>query len=271
VLRQRRWTRNLTRTVAVRDLAGRARPRAGCNTENPAAGGETVAAANKTALDFLKLEYESLRQESAQARTAQQQILQWSLAAFAAIFAAGLVFAGAQKADVRVGFPGLVFIAVFGFALPGLVTGACWAWLGELIRMERVGCYLRGLERSVAAIGADLPILSNGPLRWETYLALGAGGVGRRKQLIGYLGSLGLYIGSLTVANIIEIAAVSAHHFASTTWHGVRWSLFGAAIFWWVILISVTFYTGLSLVRVGRKAEDLSSIDYRRLPTHQSR
>jgi hypothetical protein len=261
VLRRWRLTPRLLAAAAGRRLPWRTARCPGGDTSHPAASLDE-AAANSLALDLLKLEYESLRQESSQARAAQQQILQWSLAAFGAIFAAGLVLAGTQKTNVGEGFAGLVFIAVFGFALPGLVTGACWAWLGELIRMERAGCYLRGLERSLASVGANLPFISSsGPLRWETYLGLAVGGLGRRKQVIGYIGSLGLYIGSLTVANVLDIIVVSAHHFASTTWPGMRWTLFCAAIFWWIILIAVAVYTGFSLIRVRETAEDLSSLD----------
>jgi hypothetical protein len=240
-----------------------ARPGAQASGERGEEQGSKESWEEKLASDLVKSEYDSLRQESVQARTAQQQILQWSLAAFSAIFAAGLVLAGQANINVREGFGGLVFIVVFGFALPGLITGSCWSWLGELARMERVGYYLRGLEQHLSGLRTGSSLLPCGPLHWETYLSTGISrktGFGKRKQLLGYVGSLGLYFGSLCVSIAIFIAALREHVFGPNTWKGTTDTLYGVGAFWLALFVTVAAFAGFSLRRTSRQAQDFGEI-----------
>lgn len=210
--------------------------------------------------DFLKAEYDSLRAESAQARLAQQQILQWSLAAIAAIFAASLIFAGGGADRVEAGFSGTLFLVVYLGVLPGLVVTACWAWIGELVRMERVGYYLRGIEVEVCAGKYGQADFRHGPLRWESYLALGQ----KRstgKQLIGYLGAGALYFGSLSLANIIGLAAIAIHRFDLSTWIHTRALLTTIPIAWWILFLTSTLSVARSLVQVSKVGYDMAGLE----------
>ena len=160
----------------------------------------------KAAMDLLVVEYGSLRSESLQAMGSQQAILTWSLAAFGGALAAGLILATSvgkfrshQSEDVT-------FLLIFSCGLPGLSFAACLAWFGELIRMERVGHYIRGIEAIVGefyqstGVGQVLPYLA-APLRWETYIAFGAKNnpIATKRQM-GYFGHLTLYTGSITLS-----------------------------------------------------------------------
>jgi hypothetical protein len=118
-------------------------------------------------LGLVMLEYEKLRDESIQAMQAQQSILQWSIASFGAILGAALLLA---TKDAPFALPPYVSFAAFGVILPVFVGMCCLAWFGELIRMERIGAFLRGMEREVAQAvrGGDGLLRGVMPLRWET-------------------------------------------------------------------------------------------------------
>lgn len=240
------------------------------------------------ALDLLKLEYQSLREESAQARAAQQQILQWSLATFAAFFAAGIVLVAQDKVSITSGTAGSVYLVVLGLALPGLVIASSWAWMGELIRMERAGHYLRGLERSVSVQLGTSPA----PLRWETHIALGAvhggsydkllapdegpppnegrpeqhehpEGTGRGKQQLGYVGSAGLYAGVLLLSLVLFFMAWQSHQWDTDTPSAVVYGWLVVEGLFLVIFSGAGLMTKKSLKAIGRDAARLWSLQPR--------
>lgn len=184
-------------------------------------------------LQLLLAEYSSLREESSQARQAQQQVFAWSLATFGVFFAGGLAVAGSGAARGPQGMTGLSFRAftlVFGLALPGAITASSAAWLGELVRMERVNGYLRGLELLVAEHFqvAENPRMP-GILRWETYLVtrVGHGRGINAKQVVGYLGGAALYFGAFLVSLLLFLTANQSHQFRKHTglYHHAGWAL----------------------------------------------
>ena len=161
-------------------------------------------------LDTLRIrEYESLRQESSDARQSQQAVLSWSLAAFAVIF--GGLLAGLEN---RV--PAWIVVLVFALAIPGLAVGAAFAWAGELLRMERAGMYLRGIERSLWRVapeqqrnhmirGEDLLDPVHYPVAWENYIwSSGSTEVGR-KHVLAYIGPAALYGSIILVSQTIAV------------------------------------------------------------------
>jgi hypothetical protein len=209
--------------------------------------------------DLLQAEYVSLREESSQARQAQQSTISWSLAAFATIFAGGLVFVSSFFKDgANASVPVMVFyVLIFGVALPGFAFAACLAYMGELIRLERVGVYLRGLEKYLANSTAPGSPLNGGPLRWETYLRQKSPEVaisrGKKRQ-IGNIGGIGVYVGAEIVSAIAFVVGSLTHKFENDNnlWHL-------GSIAWVVLLLFVFFYTlfavGVSLVRAGQEAQ----------------
>lgn len=176
-------------------------------------GNGELSGLDQLASSFLRAEYDSLRAEGSQARQAQQSILQWSLAIIGVLLGAGIVVASqSASATGSLGhqhFMYLLFVILFGFVLPMSAWFSCLSWFGELIRMERTGRYLRGLETVLsntfqdygahAARGGRVSYLDF-PLRWETYIgAQNMLRVGVSKQRVGYVGALGLYFGSVLV------------------------------------------------------------------------
>jgi len=86
-------------------------------------------------------EYKTLRDESFHARTAHQAVLQWSLAAYAVIFAGGLTYLRGSNADQ---LP--IALVIFGMGLPGFLLVSSMSWYGELRGMARAASYLRKKE-----------------------------------------------------------------------------------------------------------------------------
>ena len=181
-------------------------------------GGSESRLWREKALELLKAEYESIRAESAQARQAQQSIIQWSLATLGVALSVGILVVNAMSSTQIRGeqerFLYVVFVVLFGVAFPAAAWLSCLAWFGELIRMERAGRYLRGLEVAIkGAIAETYPRCDEksylcAPLRWESYIAYRRvrSRVGISKQRIGYLGNLGLYTGLVLVPLVILTA-----------------------------------------------------------------
>ena len=160
----------------------------------------------------------------------------------------------------------LVSIILFGFAIPAASWLSFMAWFGELVRMERVGRYLRGLE--VVLGNTVLKALQDddayqylvAPLRWETYIAQeGRHRLGASKQRIGYLGCLGLYTGLFVLPLIAFLAQVWIN---PVVWSSLpvksaftAYALLALASF----IVSVVRLV-MSLQRVGREAADLAVI-----------
>jgi hypothetical protein len=195
-------------------------------------------------------EYRSIRSESEQARNAQQTILQWSLAAFAGIIAGSLLmFEGSGTVNFRSGEAGTVLLFVFGVGLPSLGFFSYLVWWGEFLRMERAGRYARGLEvmaaRVVTIHGQKLPP----PLQWEHFLAgpsysqgvnwrgVARRGAGRSKQLIGYVGTAGIYFGFSFASLILFVSLVLNHAYGLGLWTvpvrvlSLIWCLLYVAVF----------------------------------------
>lgn len=193
------------------------------------------------------LEYQTLREESAQARNAQQAILQWSLGAFAVIFAGALAASASVTPDME-----RLHLAVFGFALPGLVVGSCLAWVGELIRMERVGFYIRGRERTFWQAPEKKVSVSSVrdrqayPLLWENYIASGGTEAGQRKQWSGYMGAVLIYADAYVASFAVFLLTVWAHDFGS---HALAWRL-GASLYTGAVTMAclLTFWRRARLV-----------------------
>lgn len=218
-------------------------------------------------LELVKLEYISLRDETLKAMEAQQAILTWSLAAFGAVLAAGLLlvrsvgpFESHKPQDV-------MFLLIFGAGLPGFTFASCIAWFGELIRMERAGHYLRGLEIVIAdmfkgaAVGSSFAHLA-APLRWETHIAFG-----RKKQIavskhqVGYVGHLAIYAGSMALA--LGICTVETWSFAfPSRASAIAVSAYAAAVFAFFVVVVLRLRN--ALVEAARTAADLDDV----VPSH---
>lgn len=219
------------------------------------------------AFELVKTEYASLREESTAARAAQQAILQWTLAAVGTIFAAGLLLSGLQQSNGRSrassGFLGSLVLLIFlGLAFSAAL--ASFAWWGEVIRMERAGRYLRGLEKSLAGryllVDYGLPgsqPFGTWPLRWENYIARHSGQLSRGKQQIGYFGALGLFTGVVLASLLVFGLAAHAHQYRShaPAWRAICDTL--AAVLG-VSYVVIVLTMRASLMREGRSAADLS-------------
>ena len=206
-------------------------------------------------------EYASLRDESAHARQAQQAVLQWSLATSAVILGAAVAFFARGGPAPPTGAV-FVFLLVYGFGMPAFAAAAFMAWFGELLRMERVGVFLRGRERLTwddAALREEIRESVSGgeawrqAMVWENWIAFGTGGLGARKQIVGYLGGVLLYVGLFVASELIFLNAALAHDFAA---HDGAWR---AAAWVWTILSSSAFVVlvatvGWQLKRQGTRA-----------------
>jgi hypothetical protein len=196
---------------------------------------EETATAHLTFRENLFLEeYRSLREESRQALTAQQVSLQWSLAAIVVVFGAALAFGGRSLAGAPPQTPSVsshtfAFYLAFGFAVPGLIIGAAMTWMGELFKMERVGCYLRARENQlwVSDIGLDrasLDVLQR-PLLWESYLA-GPNAKFRRPEgtlgnsVVAFVGGAVIYGGGLMISLVLALSALLTDEFGSASYYG---------------------------------------------------
>lgn len=143
-----------------------------------------------------------MREETTLAMTAQQHILQWSLAGLSALFAGGLVYLNGYASD-----PSAVHLTIcllnFGVTIPGIAFCSQLAWWGEVLRMERSGIHLRGMEKYLDKhLSASSPF-DDGlpPLRFNTTISFGT----YRKIKQGYLGALGIFIGVFVLSNLIYL------------------------------------------------------------------
>jgi hypothetical protein len=213
--------------------------------------------------ELIMLEYEKLRDESVQSMQAQQAILQWSIASFGAILGAALILAS-QDPNSWLSAP--VAFAVFGVAVPAFVLMCCLAWFGELIRMERIGVYLRGIEFEVAHVlraqatspNNTAPVL---PLRWETYIAFsGKRAVGVTKQKVGYFGSVGIY-------SLVMVASL-----ATAMWRLwlprafaeqplLEWLLTAAACLELLFYVATVLYLARGLIKAARRIAPLGGVE----------
>jgi hypothetical protein len=222
----------------------------------------------KKSFDLVKAEYETIRAESAQARQAQQSILQWSLATIGVAITAGVLLinsmAALDPAQHRGKFLYAVFIFLYGLAVPGGSWLSCLAWFGELIRMERAGRYLRGLEVVVHLILSkeapehDKLNYLRAPLRWETYIASeNRRGIAVTKQRVGYLGSLGLYTG----ATALPLAALCGRVWMEPLFWDHRWQRILLTVYAMLILISFAVTATILVRALQRAGSEIADID----------
>ncbi len=161
-------------------------------------------------------QYESLRAECEGARTAQHTILQWSQAVSGTLFAAALV-AGASHSSRFV----VAAQFIFGLVLPAVLLGGALAWAGEMIRMERVGVYLRSFERAVWASEGSDGLKDTSFFIWENFLwspPRSFRNAGYRKQNTGYVGVAAFY-------SIMYLGSLIAFCILSTWWLSLAASL----------------------------------------------
>jgi hypothetical protein len=159
-------------------------------------------ASRRLADELLVREYENLRQETFRAYEYAQGVVRFVVASYAAIFAAALVAvqAASDAAPSRT-FLGYAALATLGIVLPGLVFVGALSWLGELIRAERAGAYLRGLEAELAGRPEMRSSLGLPPLRWESLIMRSRASRGPMgKQAVSYFGVASLFAGGVLFA-----------------------------------------------------------------------
>jgi hypothetical protein len=157
---------------------------------------ETLSFARQLSL----AEYSSLRGEITQSLEYAQSIVRFSIAGYAAVLAAGLIAAYNADGDPPYTFLSTVVLVLFGFALPIGMTAASWSWLGELLRMRRVGSYLRGLEQYL--VGAQIELPGRPALGWEMNVNQWASKIG---NVWPYLGTSAIYFGSSCLSLFIFV------------------------------------------------------------------
>ncbi len=154
-------------------------------------------ALDELARALLVQEHSSMRAEILASYGYAQSIVRWTLATFAAIAGAGLVAinnaTGATKNSLLID----AILVIFGIGLPAIVWLYSYTWVGELLRAERAGSFLRALERDIARVGGLSERLGFQPLRWESFIW-----ANRQvkkspwgKQVITYLGTAGVFLG----------------------------------------------------------------------------
>lgn len=151
-------------------------------------------------------QYESLRTEIGQAREAQYNILQWNQAVSGTLFAAALV-AGNVHSHAYL----LAAQFILGLVLPAILLGGALAWVGEMIRMERAGMYLRFFERATWRNNGNDGLLDTSLFMWENFLWSPPAKfvkAGYRKQNVGYTG-VGIYYGIMYVGSLAAFSTIS--------------------------------------------------------------
>lgn len=157
---------------------------------------------------YVARQYESLREEMAQARQSQQNILQWSQAVSGTLFAAALV-AGAGHSSRYI----IAAQFVLGLVIPAVLLGAALTWSGELIRLTRIGVFLRSFEmaswdetKSDLVEATSLFVWQN--FAWSAPRQFTAAGF-RGKQNVGYMG-IGMFFGVMYLGSIAAFCIVSS-------------------------------------------------------------
>jgi hypothetical protein len=132
---------------------------------------DAAKALDDLARTLLVQEHSSLRAEILASYGFAQSIVRWTLATFAAIAAAGLIAINNATGDSK-NPPPLInaILVIFGIGLPAIVWLYSYTWVGELMRAERAGSYLRALERDIATVEGLSERLEFQPLRWESFI-----------------------------------------------------------------------------------------------------
>jgi hypothetical protein len=198
---------------------------------------------------FTVRQYESLRAECEGARKAQHTILQWNQAVSGTLFAAALV-AGASSSGRFV----VAAQSIFGVVLPAVLLGGALAWAGEMIRMERVGVYLRSFERAAWEDQVCDGFKDTSLFIWENLLWSPPklfSEVGYRKQNIGYAGVAAffsiMYAGSLIAFDVLS------------PWSWWLWLIFDVVLL--TVGCLVMILPAIQIFSLGGAAPNLSSQD----------
>jgi len=185
-------------------------------------------------------EYRSVRQESLQAQQALHSIFQWSIAAFALLFAGGLALVARGVGKLN----GEISVFVFGLLIPGGAYVTTMLLLGEIGRMVRAGAYLRSREQLVTKATKSFTDIK--PLNWESTLR-----VGGNRLAISHIAALAIYGGGLVGSLLVAI--VVADRMSEREDVGVLVPLvIGVASFEVVVFVIGVMVVGLRLLRRGR-------------------
>lgn len=205
--------------------------------------------------------YNTLRAEVHRSMDYAQGVVRWSIGAFGAVLAASLLATHQVSGVGAYSFTSSAVLILFGLALPGVLWAAAWTWLGELIRTERAGAYLRGFERDVARVPGISAKLGHTPLRWETFIYREGEPdptTGKRnkspfrKSWTPYLGTAAAFFGgtlislTLFVAWWLQMFGKSPFHPATVTW-------LGAAGVFEIVGIVVSFLISSELKKLGKE------------------
>lgn len=166
-------------------------------TAEKKAADDHAAALDDLAKTLLAQEHATLRDEILASYGYAQSIVKWTIATFAAVAAAGLIAVNnATGSELKLPLIYMVFV-IFGVGLPAIVWLYSYTWVGELMRAERAGSYLRGLEANVSSISGLSDRLGFQPLRWESFI-WSQKNVTKSpwgKQTITYVGTAGVFLG----------------------------------------------------------------------------
>jgi hypothetical protein len=109
---------------------------------------------------------------------------------------------------------------VFGLVLPAVLLGGALTWSGELIRLTRIGVFLRSFERaswdktkSDPTEAASLFVWQN--FAWSAPHRFTVAGF-RRKQNVGYIG-IGIFFGVMYLGSVAAFCIISSWPLALTT------------------------------------------------------
>ncbi|MDM7831482.1 hypothetical protein [Cellulomonas edaphi] len=201
------------------------------------------------ARELMVAEYRRMSDEIYHSYEAAQGIVRFALAAYGAIFTAGLLASrsNATPAAEFDHFTQFAVFVVFGLALPALMCVACWTWIGELNRAERAGAYVFELERRVAADPRlSTALAGSPPIGWESHLRVESRHRSlARKRTTPYLGTAALFAGG----------AVASYCCSMLWWAKVwDWETRPPGAIWWIVgpsaLLVLFFATSL---RMGRQ------------------
>lgn len=193
---------------------------------------------DELALSLLSAEYNTLRTEIHQAMGYAQGIVRWSIGIFGVVLGAGLLAAEKLNEAGPYSFSATAALLLFGIAIPGVLWAAAWTWLGELIRLERAGAYLRGLESEVARVPGIASLLGFPPLRWERFIHAER----TKKTIFGkqtgaYLGTAGVFFGATLISLTLFVS-----------WWVLKFGMHPreGAVVWWLVAAAALELVGLA-------------------------
>lgn len=225
----------------------------------PSAVASNGGATGKTSLDLLQSEYLSLRAESVQSFVSAQSIIQWSLATYSVLFGGALVVVAQQIDSAYKSFNANAILLIFTVLLPGLMCAATWQWLGEITRMERIGMYLRGLERYLDQEATNDSVIPAGdqlsPLHWETFLNSEGG---NHKRNAPYVGTAAMFAGAFLVS--LSMAGFWQYKLFGDAWWqfpSIFWPLVGVLFI--AVFFAVSIMLGRSVIVMGSERFNIAT------------